>query len=113
MLWRYYAVTPAPALCSDHIVATDDEQELRRAWDDGDLRAVATRALERYGPEILGVLAIQLRSTTDAADAFSLFAEHLWRGLPGFHWRCSLRAWAHHVARNAALQWATAGARSP
>jgi RNA polymerase sigma-70 factor (ECF subfamily) len=99
-------------LCSDDIVATDDEQELRRAWKDGDLRAVATLALERYGPEILGVMAVQLRSTTDAADAFSLFAEHLWRGLPGFQWRCSLRAWAHRVARNAAVRWATAGARS-
>lgn len=100
-------------LCSDDIVATDDEQELRRAWDAGDLRAVATLALERYGPEILGVLAVQLRSTANAADAFSLFAEHLWRGLPGFQWRCSLRAWAHRVARNAAVRWATDGARSP
>ena len=94
-------------------MATDDEQELRRAWKDGDLRAVATLAIERYGPEILGMMIVQLRSTTDAADAFSLFAEHLWRGLPGFQWRCSLRAWAHRVARNAALRWATAGERSP
>ena len=113
MLWRYYAVTPARVLCSDNIVATDDEQLLRRAWEDGDLPAVATLALERYGPEILGVLAVQLRSTADAADAYSLFAEHLWRGLPGFQWRCSLRAWAHRVARNAAVRWATDGARSP
>jgi RNA polymerase sigma-70 factor, ECF subfamily len=94
-------------------VATDDEQDVRRAWEDGDLDAVATLAVKRYGPEILGVLAVQLRSTADAADAFSLFAEHLWRGLPGFQWRCSLRAWAHRVARNAAVRWATAGARSP
>jgi RNA polymerase sigma factor (sigma-70 family) len=113
MLWRYYAVTPAGALCSDHIVATDDEQDLRGAWDDGDLRAVATLAIERYGAEIFRVLAVQLRSRTDAGDAFSLFTEHLWRGLPGFQWRCSLRAWAHRVARNAAVRWATAGARSP
>jgi RNA polymerase sigma-70 factor, ECF subfamily len=94
-------------------VATDDEQDVRRAWEDGDLDAVATLAVKRYGPEILGVLAVQLRSTADAADAFSLFAEHLWRGLPGFQWRCSLRAWAHRVARNAAVRWATDGARSP
>lgn len=94
-------------------MATDDEQELRRAWEDGDLRTVATLAVKRYGPEILGVLGVQLRSTADADDAFSLFAEHLLRGLPGFQWRCSLRAWAHRVARNAAVRWATAGARSP
>ena len=100
-------------MCFDDIVATDDEQELRRAWDAGDLRAVTTLALERYGPEILGVLAVQLRSHADAADAFSLFTEHLWCGLPGFQWRCSLRAWAHRVARNAAVRWVTNGERSP
>src|SRR5256885_12077155 len=38
-----------PALCSDDIVATDDEQDLRRAWEDGDLDAVATLAVKRYG----------------------------------------------------------------
>jgi RNA polymerase sigma-70 factor (ECF subfamily) len=94
-------------------VITDFEQELRRAWDSGDFAAVTTMALERYGPEILGVLAVQLRSTSDAAEAFSLFSEDLWSGVPGFQWRCSLRAWAHRIARNAALRWATAGARSP
>ena len=92
---------------------TDDEQELRWLWNAGDFRGLTTLALERYGPEILGVLAVQLRSTADAADAFSLFAENLWSGLPGFQWRCSLRAWAHRIARNAGVRWATAGARSP
>ena len=94
-------------------VTTDDEHELRRAWDEGDFRAVTTLALERYGPEILGVLAVQLRSTADASEAFSMFSEALWSGVPGFQWRCSLRAWAHRIARHAALRWATAGARSP
>jgi RNA polymerase sigma-70 factor, ECF subfamily len=94
-------------------VATDDEQDLRRAWDQGDLRTVATLALVRYGGEILGVLTVQLRSTADVAEAYSLFVEHLWCGLPGFQWRCSLRAWAHRVARNAAVRWVTARARRP
>lgn len=94
-------------------VNTDDEHELRRAWDNADFRAVTTLAIERYGPEILGVLAAKLRSASDAADVFSLFAEDLWRGLPGFQWRCTLRAWAHRIARNAAVRWATAGERRP
>jgi RNA polymerase sigma-70 factor (ECF subfamily) len=94
-------------------VTTDDEQALRRAWDDGDFHAVTTLALERYGPEILGVLAVQLRSTADASEAFSIFSEALWSGVPGFQWRCSLRAWAHRIARHAAVRWVTAGARSP
>src|SRR6185503_19513911 len=70
-------------------------------------------ALERYGPEILGILVAHLRSTSDAGEVFSLFAEDLWRGLPGFQWRCTLRAWAHRIARNAAVRWATAGDRRP
>jgi RNA polymerase sigma-70 factor (ECF subfamily) len=93
-------------------VATD-EQELRAAWDVSDFHAVARLALERYGPEILGILVAHLRSTSDAGEVFSLFAEDLWRGLPGFQWRCTLRAWAHRIARNAAVRWATAGDRRP
>jgi RNA polymerase sigma-70 factor, ECF subfamily len=91
----------------------DGEVELRAAWDAGDLDRTATLVFERYGPEILGVLAAQLRSTSDAADAFSMFAEDLWRGLPGFQWRCTLRAWAHRIARNAGIRWVTAVAQRP
>jgi len=91
----------------------DDEQELRRAWENTDFSAVTTIALERYGPEILGVLTALLRSAPDAAEVFSLFAEDLWRGVPQFQWRCSLRSWAYRIARNAAARWATAGARRP
>jgi RNA polymerase sigma-70 factor, ECF subfamily len=90
-----------------------DEQALREAWDASDFHTVAKLALERYGPEILGILVAHLRSTSDAGEVFSLFAEDLWRGLPGFQWRCSLRAWAHRIARNAAVRWATAGNRRP
>jgi RNA polymerase sigma-70 factor (ECF subfamily) len=83
------------------------------AWDHADFRAVTTLVLERYGPEILGVLAARLRSPSDAADVFSLFAENLWHGLPGFQWRCTLRSWAYRIARNAAVRWASAGERKP
>ena len=93
-------------------VATD-EHELRQAWDASDFHAVAKLTLEGYGPEILGILVAHLQSTSDAGEVFSLFAEDLWRGLPGFQWRCSLRAWAHRIARNAAVRWATVGDRRP
>jgi len=42
---------------------------------------------------------------------FSMFVEDLWAGLPGFQWRCSLRAWAHRLALNATARWATAAPR--
>jgi RNA polymerase sigma-70 factor (ECF subfamily) len=85
-------------------VPAELEPELRRRFDAGDLSGTATLAVERYGPEILGVLTAQLRSSSQAAEAFAMFTEDLWRGLPGFQWRCSLRAWAHRLARNAAIR---------
>lgn len=100
-------------MCFNDIVPTDDEQEIRRLWDNGDFDVATTLALERFGPGILGLLAAQLRSTSDAADVFSLFAEDLWRGMPSFQWRCTLRAWAHRLARNARVRWAAAGERRP
>ena len=60
--------------------------------------------IEGLGPEILGVLAAQLRPDADGAEAFSLFAENLWRGLPDFQWRCTLRVRAYRIARNAAVR---------
>jgi RNA polymerase sigma-70 factor (ECF subfamily) len=44
-----------------------------------------------------------LRSEADAADAFSLFAEQVWKGLPQFEWRSSLQTWLYRIARHAAL----------
>jgi RNA polymerase sigma-70 factor (ECF subfamily) len=90
---------------------SDDELVLRAAWDAGRYDETTTLALERYGPEILGILAVRLRSDGAAAEAFSMFAVDLWRGMSGFAWRCTLRAWAHRIARNAANRWAVAGAR--
>jgi RNA polymerase sigma-70 factor, ECF subfamily len=100
-------------LCFDAGVAAIDEQELRRAWDAGDYRAVTTLAIERYGHGIYTVLVNKLGSDADAGDVFSLFAEALWRGLPGFQWRSTLRAWAYRIARNAIVRWAMASGRKP
>jgi RNA polymerase sigma-70 factor, ECF subfamily len=88
-----------------------DERELRDGWNAGRFDEVTTMALSRYGPEILGLLAARLRSDGNAAEAFSIFTVDLWRGMPGFAWRSTLRAWAHRIARNAANRWAVAGAR--
>src|SRR5262249_50649817 len=51
-----------------------------------------------YGPEIIGVLAVQLRSISDALEVYSMFLEDLWRGLPDFQWRCSFLASAPQPA---------------
>lgn len=66
------------------------------AWQDA-----ATTALRGYGGEILGYLSAVAGSESLAEEAFSTFCEDLWRGLPGFGWRSSLRTWCYVVARNA------------
>jgi RNA polymerase sigma-70 factor, ECF subfamily len=41
---------------------------------------------------------------TLACEAFTSFAEDLWRGMPGFANRSSVRVWAFAIARNALAQ---------
>lgn len=66
-----------------------------------DYPAATTLTIEKYGPEILGYLVAVARTESDAADAFSLFSEDLWRGIGKFRWEASMRTWAYTLARNA------------
>jgi RNA polymerase sigma-70 factor (ECF subfamily) len=70
----------------------------------GDARGAATEAIRALGPRILGYLHSILRDESDAGEAFSIFAESLWRGLPGFRGECAFRTWAYKLAWNAALR---------
>jgi RNA polymerase sigma-70 factor (ECF subfamily) len=70
----------------------------------GDQRAAATAALEIYGPPIHGYLIAVLRSQSAADEAFALFAEDVWRGLPGFRGASSFRTWVYKVAWHAAMR---------
>jgi RNA polymerase sigma-70 factor (ECF subfamily) len=49
-----------------------------------------------------------MRARSDAEEAFSIFAEHLWKGLSKFEFRCSLRGWLYTLARNAANRYVSA-----
>jgi len=79
------------------------EAHLQELLAKGDHRAAATEALRAFGPKILGYLQAVLRDEADASDAFSVFAEHLWRGLPSFRFEASLKTWCFKLAWNAAL----------
>lgn len=70
----------------------------------GDHAAAAEQAIRGYGAEILGYLTRVLGSRGDGADAFSYFAEQLWKGMPGFAGRSSVRVWAYQVAWSAAVR---------
>jgi RNA polymerase sigma-70 factor, ECF subfamily len=77
------------------------EASIKSAADGARWAEAATAAIGGYGDEILSYLAAITRSPTDASDAFSHFAEDLWKGLPKFRWECSFRTWAYGLARHA------------
>src|SRR5688572_29855595 len=82
----------------------DVEAELARLRAEGKLRDVATITIETYGPDVLGFLAALLRSQVDASDAFAQACENLWKALPRFEGRSSVKTWFYTVARNTALR---------
>lgn len=59
-------------------------------------------AIRAIGPDVLRYLRAVLRDEADAADAFSLFAEGVWKGLPSFRGESSLRTWALRLAVHSA-----------
>lgn len=82
------------------------EAEIRAHCDAERYSEAVTAALRGFGPEILGYLAAMSKLETDANDAFSLFCEDVWRGLPRFRWASSFRTWAYTLARHASYRLA-------
>lgn len=68
----------------------------------GKPEAAAEEVIRSYGPQILGYLTRVLGSGDDAQDAFSYFAEAVWRGMARFEGRSTVRVWAYRVAWSAA-----------
>ncbi len=83
-------------------MATELETAVRARLADGDGAGAATVAIQALGSDILGFLLYLLHNEADALDAFSEFAERLWRGLPELRADGSLRAYAFRVASRAA-----------
>ena len=79
------------------------EESIRLLLASRDLDGAATAALEAYGPGILGFLCAVLPED-DARDAFSFFAEDLWRGLDGFRGESTVKTWAYRLASHAAAK---------
>ncbi len=71
----------------------------------GDLRNGIAQVMHELGPTVYGLLQGILRGREqDVADeAFSLFAENLWRYAATYRGDGSLRAWVFTLARNAAV----------
>ncbi|HET7499365.1 MAG TPA: sigma-70 family RNA polymerase sigma factor [Kofleriaceae bacterium] len=80
----------------------DVEAELSRLRAEGKLKELASLVIESYGPEVLSFLETMLREHADAGDAFAQACEDLWRGLPRFEGRSSMKTWFYTLARHAA-----------
>ena len=78
------------------------EASLAAALDKGALSEAATIAIRGYGPQILGYLNGLLRNEGLADEAFSRFAEDLWKGIGNFRRESSFRTWSYRVAWSAA-----------
>lgn len=82
------------------------EDEAQSAWRRLEFEAVVNVVFRAYGEEIYTFLLARRRGHTWSADEiFSEFSEDLWRSLPSFQWRCSLRAWCYRLARNACYRY--------
>jgi len=77
-----------------------------RAFDEA-----TDRAVRGWGPEIYGWLVGVLHDEVEATDAFSTFADQLWRSLGRYDGRCSTRTWCYMLARHAAAR--VRGGRDP
>ncbi|MBV8758057.1 MAG: sigma-70 family RNA polymerase sigma factor [Deltaproteobacteria bacterium] len=71
----------------------------------GAFERAATRALELYGGELFGFLINYVGNESDADEVFSQVGEDLWKGLPAFGFRCSVRTWLYVLARHAAARY--------
>jgi len=74
------------------------DEKVREQLDRGDQREAASAALHALGPPILGYLEAIVTEPDAARDVFQVFAEEMWRALPGWRGEGSLRAWCYRLA---------------
>jgi RNA polymerase sigma-70 factor (ECF subfamily) len=79
------------------------EERVRELLSAGDLQGAATEAIRGFGPQVLQYLRAVLRDEAEAREAFSQWAENLWKGLPSFRGQSSFKTWSLRLACNAAL----------
>jgi RNA polymerase sigma-70 factor (ECF subfamily) len=85
-----------------HLV--DADERVRNLLVAGDTRGAVEEAMRAVGGAVENCLRAMLRDGSEAADAYSAFAEDLLRGLPSFRFESSLRTWALRVAIHAAYE---------
>ncbi|MEZ4447100.1 MAG: sigma factor [Polyangiaceae bacterium] len=75
------------------------EERVRGAWEAAEWDRATTELLREHGPAVLAYYVARLGDEDHGREIYAQFAEDLWRGIPGFDWRCPARAWTYRVAR--------------
>lgn len=88
------------------------EARIADCLESGDFRRAAEESVRGYGAEVAAYLRAVLHEEEAADEVFSRVCEKLWRGLPAFHRRSSLRTWLYRLAWNGALDFQKEKARS-
>ena len=89
------------------------EQRVREACERGDHASGITLLLQEVGPKVLAFLVQRLGNVSDAGEVFSIFSEDLWRALPSFEWRCTVRGYSFALARSAAIRYRKQASERP
>ena len=87
------------------LVEPESEVELTTLIRAGAFERAATRALETYGAELYGFLVNHFAGESAANEVFGQVGEDLWKGLPNFGFRCTVRTWLYVLARNASSRY--------
>jgi RNA polymerase sigma-70 factor, ECF subfamily len=89
------------------------EKQVREACERGDYASAITSLLQEIGPKVLAFLVQRLGNTSDASEVFSMFSEDMWRALPSFEWRCTVRGYSFALARSASIRYRKQASERP
>lgn len=84
----------------DTVHQNELDERVRALCTQGDLHAAASLMLAQLGPDVLRVIHARFRDAEVSGEVFARFAEALWRSLPQFEFRCSVRAYVFTLAKN-------------
>lgn len=79
--------------CADSV-----EKRVAYLLEDGLVEEACALIMDRYGPEIRGYLRGTMGSDTDGDDLYQDVCAGLWKGLPRFEGRSSIRTWLYVIA---------------
>lgn len=91
----------------------EGERSIERHCREGRHDEATAEILELYGAEVTGLLVAMARDDAQAADAYSVFCERIWRSLPAFRFESSVRTWAYVIARRSLSEVRRAERRGP